>query len=62
MKYLSKILTGTVIGYYMLLTAVAFGQVPNLPDSVRTSDNLPISWTEVVESEWTLLYFYRGNW
>jgi len=33
-----------------------------IPDSVLTAENQLLSWDSVINQEWVLLYFYRGNW
>jgi len=49
---------GTIV--FTLVGNNLFAQ--GIPDSVLTSDQQVISWESVINQEWVLLYFYRGNW
>jgi hypothetical protein len=48
--------------FFLVFTNTTNGAENAQVDTVLSSSGVKLSWAETIDNEWTLLYFYRGNW
>jgi|GEM_PF-1553682 hypothetical protein len=51
-----------LILFFLVFTNTTNGAENAQVDTVLSSSGVKLSWAETIDNEWTLLYFYRGNW